>query len=145
MMVCISVQRHTEEEAIPVYSFLGLFHSGCMHPPGDDGVVDTFKTFHLWSLHSRVEPGGEEFTGTSCSQEKIGLGEKWWGNGQVVMRKCGKSHSSLLSCHPPFLPRHYIIPPLFTYQFGLKTMCVMMVPVHFHSGKHKESFHPTTL
>lgn len=70
MVVCRYVHMHTKEKELWIFSFVALFHSGCMHPPGDDGVVDGFRTFQLWSLHSKVQSGGKEFVGTSLCLRK---------------------------------------------------------------------------
>ena len=121
-----------------IFSFPGLCHSGCGHPPVNDGVVDAFKTsFQLWLLPSRVELGGMGCAGSSlCLWKAKGC----WGCGEtglLAMRKCGKSLACVLNCCPTFLPQHYITPSLSTYQSGLKTVHMMMVPVQFPSGKLK--------
>lgn len=143
-MVCTRVHRHTAEEESRIYPFLGLFHSGCKHPPGDDGLVDAFKTFHLWSLYSRVEPGGK-FTGTSLCLKKTWLGEKGWGMGQLVTGNCWKKSFKFVKLPSIFSPSMLHHPSPLHLQFGLKTVYVMMVPVQFHSGKLNESLCPTTL
>ena len=57
------------------------------------------------------------------------------------MRKCGKSLACVLNRCPTFLPQHYITPSLSTYQSGLKTVHMVMIPVQFPSGRLK-SPHP---
>ena len=92
---CVHV--HNGKKELGISSFLDVCHSGCGHPPGDDGMGDAFKTSsQLWSLPSRVEPGGVECAGTSLCLKKAKAWRGWWGIGQLATaRKCGKSLASV--------------------------------------------------